>query len=47
MDNSNHFNEDESNPGIVNLSNKNIKDSDNIFESLLKLKDMTHVNFFI
>lgn len=43
MDNSNQSNEIESTPGFINLSDKNIKDSDNIFESLHKLKDMTHV----
>ena len=43
MDNLNQNNENESTPGFVNLSDKNIKDSDNIFESLLKLKEMTHV----
>jgi hypothetical protein len=43
MDNNNSSNESQSTPGFVNLSDKNIKESDNIFESLSKLKEMTHV----
>lgn len=43
MDNNNPSSDLQSSPGYVNLSDKNIKDSDNIFESLSKLKEMTQV----
>ena len=43
MHNNNPPNYLQSTPGFVILSDKNIKDSDNIFESLSKLKEMTQV----
>ena len=43
MDNYYQSNSTDSAQGLVNLSDKSIKDSDNIFESLSKYKEITNV----
>ena len=45
MDNNNQTHQTDSKQGLVDLSDKSIKDSDNIFESLSKYKEITNVSY--